>query len=135
VIEVKQRTVPTALKRALWSRDRGCAFPGCQNTRFVDAHHVEHWSAGGETSLENLVLLCSHHHRLAHEGGYSIRRDHQSKLYFQRADGRVIPACGYRAVDAEPDPEELSSMKTSAEGFLAAAVKRSKPSWERQTRS
>jgi 5-methylcytosine-specific restriction endonuclease McrA len=130
----KQRTVPTALKRALWSRDRGCAFPGCQNTRFVDAHHVEHWSAGGETSLENLMLLCSHHHRLAHEGGFQIRRDHQEVWYFQRADGRVIPACGYRAVDAEPDPEELSGTNTSAEGFLAAVVKRAKPAWERTMR-
>jgi len=25
----KKRTVSTALKRALWSRDRGCTFPGC----------------------------------------------------------------------------------------------------------
>ena len=124
----KQRTVPTALKRALWSRDRGCAFPGCQNTRFVDAHHVEHWSAGGETSLDNLILLCSHHHRLTHEGGYQVRRDHQGGVYFRRADGRVIPACGYRAADAEPDAEDLQN--TSAEGFLAALVKRPKPSAE-----
>jgi hypothetical protein len=124
----KQRTVPTALKRALWSRDRGCAFPGCQNTRFVDAHHIEHWSDGGETSLDNLILLCSQHHRLTHEGGYVVRRDHQGSVYFRRADGRVIPACGYRAVDAEPDPEDLQD--TSAEGFLAELVKRPKPSAE-----
>ena len=55
----KTRTVPTAIKRALWSRDKGCVFPGCRNKRFVDAHHVQHWSAGGETSLDNLLLLCS----------------------------------------------------------------------------
>jgi hypothetical protein len=29
---------------------------------------------GGETSLENLVLLCRHHHRLIHEGGFSVER-------------------------------------------------------------
>jgi hypothetical protein len=62
----KQRTIPTHLKRALWARDRGCAFPGCQHTRFVDAHHVKHWAQGGETSLDNLVLLCDHHHRPTH---------------------------------------------------------------------
>jgi len=44
----KTRTIPTAIKRALRSRDKSCAFPGCQHTRFVDAHHIEHWSNGGE---------------------------------------------------------------------------------------
>jgi len=54
----KTRVVPTAIKRALEARDRGCVFPGCHRERFVDAHHVQHWSAGGETCLDNLVLLC-----------------------------------------------------------------------------
>jgi len=53
----KTRTVPTAIKRALMARDKSCAFPGCHHTRFVDAHHIQHWSAGGETSLDNLMLL------------------------------------------------------------------------------
>jgi hypothetical protein len=95
----KQRTVSTPLRRALLARDRCCAFPGCHRNRFVDAHHVQHWVDGGETTLENLVLLCSYHHRLLHEGGYSIRRDYQGELYFVRADGRAIPRCGYRADD------------------------------------
>ena len=63
----KTRTVPTAIKRALMARDKSCAFPGCHHTRFVDAHHIQHWSAGGETSLDNLMLLCSQHHKLVHE--------------------------------------------------------------------
>jgi len=124
----KRRTVPPAIRRALWSRDRGCSFPGCHNTHFVDAHHIEHWSDGGETSLANLVLLCSHHHRLVHEGGYRIRRDAEERIYFERADGRVIPPCGYAAEDARPDPVDLED--TSAEGWLAALVKRRKPSAE-----
>lgn len=124
----RQRTVPTAMRRALWARDRGCSFPGCGNTRFVDAHHVHHWSQGGETSLDNLLLLCSHHHRLVHEGGYQIRRDEQERLYFRRADGRVIPPCGYRTEDAEPDPEDLEH--TSARAWLAAVVQGRDPSAE-----
>lgn len=59
----KQRSVPTAIKRALWARDRSCRFPGCGNTRFADAHHIRHWADGGETSLDNLMLLCSRHHQ------------------------------------------------------------------------
>jgi hypothetical protein len=68
----KTRSVPVAIRRALWSRDRGCRFPMCANRRFVHAHHVEHWAHGGPTSLDNLVLLCSFHHRLLHEGGFRM---------------------------------------------------------------
>jgi hypothetical protein len=68
----KRRTIPPAMRRALQTRDRGCRFPGCENRRFLDAHHVQHWAAGGETKLTNLVLLCGRHHRFLHEGGYSI---------------------------------------------------------------
>ena len=99
----KHRTVSTPLRRALWSRDRHCTFPGCQRTRFVAAHHVRHWFEGGETSVDNLVLLCSHHHTLLHEGGYHIRRDYRGEYYFVRADGRAIPRCGYRADDYSDD--------------------------------
>ena len=95
----KTRTVPTAIKRALQARDKVCVFPGCHHKRFVDAHHVKHWSAGGETSLDNLLLLCSHHHQLVHEGGFCIERDYQNRWFFKRPDGRAVPSCGYRAQD------------------------------------
>lgn len=67
----RTRTVPPALRRALEVRDRGCRFPGC-GLRFTDAHHVEHWADGGETKLENLILLCRFHHRLVHEEGWRV---------------------------------------------------------------
>ncbi len=53
-----RRSIPSAIGRALRVRDRGCRFPGCPCSRFVDAHHVVHWAHGGETKLSNLVLLC-----------------------------------------------------------------------------
>jgi hypothetical protein len=119
----KTRTVSTAIKRALRARDKGCRFPGCHNTRFVDAHHIKHWSAGGETSLENLMLLCSRHHRLVHEGGFSIERDYQDRWFFKRPDGRAVPACGYHAEDmTDDDSNEFSNVINypSAEGLLTA---------------
>jgi len=67
----RTRTIPPSLRRALEARDRGCRFPGC-GLRFTDAHHVKHWADGGETAFENLVLLCSHHHRLVHEEGWRV---------------------------------------------------------------
>ena len=99
----KTRTVPTAIKRALMARDKSCAFPGCHHTRFVDAHHIQHWSAGGETSLDNLMLLCSQHHKLVHEGGFTLQRDYQDHWFFRRPDGRAVPACGYNTRDTLDD--------------------------------
>jgi hypothetical protein len=87
----KTRSVPPALRRALRRRDRGCRFPGCERRRFVDAHHIEHWVRGGETSLDNLVLLCRRHHRLVHEGGYGIERLPRGKLRFLDPYGVPVP--------------------------------------------
>jgi hypothetical protein len=86
----KQRTVPTALKRALVARDRGCTFPGCHHDRYLDAHHVRHWAEGGETNLDNLLTLCDTHHRLIHEGGFSIERHRDGRFFFARPDGRPV---------------------------------------------
>ena len=69
----KTRTIPGAIRRALRRRDGGCRFPGCGQTRFVDAHHVQHWAHGGETRLDNLVLLCRHHHTAVHDRGFTVR--------------------------------------------------------------
>ncbi|HXZ57680.1 MAG TPA: HNH endonuclease signature motif containing protein, partial [Gaiellaceae bacterium] len=86
----RTRSVPPALRRALRRRDRGCRFPGCENHRFVDAHHVRHWAHGGETRLDNLVLLCRRHHRLVHEGGYLVERVSESELRFRDPRGGPI---------------------------------------------
>lgn len=126
----KQRTVSAPIRRALWSRDRGCTFPGCHRTRFVDAHHVHHWAEGGETSVDNLVLLCSHHHRLLHEGGYRIRRDYQGEWYFVRADGRAIPRCGYQADEQGDHDDDDALASPSMEGSYATGPSRPNPSME-----
>jgi Domain of unknown function (DUF222)/HNH endonuclease len=68
----KTRTFSPALRRALAARDGGCRFPGCTNRRFVDGHHIVHWVDGGETSLANTLLLCSVHHKLVHEEGFTV---------------------------------------------------------------
>ena len=71
-----QRVVPPWLRKALWVRDGGCAFPHCEApAAWTDAHHLVAWARGGRTDLENLVLLCRHHHSLVHEGRWHIARD------------------------------------------------------------
>lgn len=88
----KTRVVSPALRRALQARDGGCRFPGCTHRRHIDAHHIEHWANGGETSIDNLLLLCRHHHHLVHEGGFGLERTADGHLRFTRPDGRTIKA-------------------------------------------
>ena len=127
----KTRTVPTAIKRVLWSRDKGCVFPGCTHKRFVDAHHIQHWSAGGETSLDNLLLLCTRHHRLVHEGGFRIEKDYLDRWYFKRPDGHAVPRCGYRPEDTVDDDIDatgtIPGTHDSAESCVYAEEMRALP--------
>jgi hypothetical protein len=102
----KTRAIPPALRRALQARDGGCRFPGCTHRRFVDSHHIRHWADGGDTSIDNLVLLCRHHHRLVHEDGFGVERTADNSIQFNRPDGRVI----------EEHPRLLAS--GSVEGLL-----------------
>ncbi|HUH12092.1 MAG TPA: DUF222 domain-containing protein [Longimicrobiales bacterium] len=101
----KTRSIPPALRRALEVRDRGCRFPGC-NARFTAAHHVIHWADQGPTSLANCMLLCRHHHRLVHEGRWSVEwwgegrpafRDPRGQVHFD--GGWRPPKLGDRPVD------------------------------------
>lgn len=112
----KQRSLTTAIRRALLARDRGCCtWPGCRNRAFLEAHHVHHWAHGGATDLDNLLTLCSHHHTLVHEGGFSVHRHPDGRRYFVDPQGRAVerpPADaqveddrpGYRIVPASVSP-------------------------------
>ena len=68
----RSRTIPPAMSRALATRDGGCQFPGCCETRYVEGHHIKHWADGGDTKLDNLVTLCRYHHRELHKGSFYL---------------------------------------------------------------
>ena len=109
----KSRIIPKAIERAVHSRDQNCCrFPGCANSRFLHCHHVDHWANGGETSVDNLMLLCTKHHTLVHEGGFTIRRDFLDNWAFFRPDGIAVPDVGYVSAAYENPP---------AGGLLSAA--------------
>ena len=87
----RTRTVPAYLFRLLKHRDQHCRAPGCNRTRGLHAHHVVHWADGGATDLDNLILVCSRHHRLLHEHRWQIR-GHPGRpeaVEFRQPDGRV----------------------------------------------
>ena len=61
-------TAPRALRRAVTLRDKHCRFPGCRRRpRRCHTHHIHHWADGGETTLDNLCLLCDYHHHVIHQ--------------------------------------------------------------------
>lgn len=95
----KTRTIPPAIRRALNSRDRGCRFPGCTHTRYVDGHHVKHWVNGGETKLSNLVTLCRFHHRQVHEGPVVVQILDDGAFRFIRPDGESLESRAPRSTD------------------------------------
>lgn len=68
------RTITPSQRIALNERDKGCRAPGCDRPpAWCDGHHVWHWIDGGETNLDNLVLLCRHHHSHVHKARLRIQ--------------------------------------------------------------
>ena len=99
----KRRTPPAPLRRALRRRDGACRFPACGHRRFLHAHHIQHWARGGETKLTNLILLCSRHHRLVHEGGYRIESPARHVFVFFDPAGREVPESAKACAAFGPD--------------------------------
>ena len=106
----KTRTIPSGIRRALQSRDKGCRFPGCSFKRYVDGHHVRHWADGGETKLSNLVTLCRFHHRLVHEGQVVIQSVDDGAFRFVQPNGELFDG----AVRSSGDWNELIASHASS---------------------
>lgn len=93
-----QRLVSAHQRAALERRDgRVCAFPGCERSHGLHAHHLIHWIHGGRTDLDNLTLLCGAHHHLLHEGRFTTRRHHDGSLAFADPHGHEIHTLPNRA--------------------------------------
>jgi hypothetical protein len=89
---------------ALSVRDRFCRFPGCGvPAARTEAHHHQDWTLGGETNLDNLLLLCGFHHQRLHEGAYRIS-DNANGFSFETNGGRTIRPPARDPVTLEPDP-------------------------------
>ncbi len=106
--EGRARRFPTdAQRREIMRRDRHCRFPGCTNVTFTNAHHVAPWKPGGRTDLDNLALLCEHHHRRVHSQDWTMSGDANAELTFVGPTGRVmtsVPSPLWTAVTASAQP-------------------------------
>jgi hypothetical protein len=68
-----RRLVSPAQRRALVLRDGRCRFPGCDRpSEWTDAHHLTPWWKGGRTNVNEMVLLCRRHHRIVHDGQWTL---------------------------------------------------------------
>lgn len=106
----KSRTVPAPKRRALTARaEHRCQFPGCTHRHYLDAHHIEHWAHGGETELDNLVLLCRRHHVFVHELGWKVELSKEGARSFLAPNGRRLEA------SPESSAEDLTELVDAAE--------------------
>ena len=81
-ISALERVVPLPMRKAITIRDRGrCRFPGCRHA-IREVHHIAYWQHGGKTTTDNLVGLCSHHHHLVHDKGWTLSGDPNYRLTF-----------------------------------------------------
>jgi len=97
----RRRSAPHWMRSLLLRRDGYCRFPGCQAVRFLHAHHMEHWSQGGGTDPENMILICSRHHKFLHEGHWHIEGKPSEQLFFVSPEGERLQSSPI------PRPEEL----------------------------
>ncbi len=91
MFEGRARRRPTdAQRREIMRRDRHCRFPGCTNVTFTNTHHIRPWKPDGRTDIDNLALLCVHHHHRVHHGKWTMSGNANEELTFVGPTGRVM---------------------------------------------
>ena len=128
VLNIGRRTriIPPHIHRALQTRDHGhCQYPGCENSRYTDAHHVKHWADGGETCLDNLVIQCRYHHRAHHQGEFTITPgDIAGEFRFHDVFGReILPAAWPQFPEQEGPEAEVLVIENHSKNVSAETCK------------
>ncbi|MEY3290859.1 MAG: hypothetical protein RLY19_950 [Actinomycetota bacterium] len=78
-------------RRALESMHSTCAIPDCTiPVGQCQPHHIAYWNSGGPTDIANLVPLCASHHRCAHEGGWKLTLDAETRRLTVRQPGSQL---------------------------------------------
>ncbi len=88
----KQRLATADQWIAASVRDRGCVIPGCDRpAAWCQAHHLQWWERdSGLTDLENLALVCSHHHHLIHDAGWTLQPRADGTWQLTRPNGTTV---------------------------------------------
>jgi Domain of unknown function (DUF222)/HNH endonuclease len=101
-----QHAIPERTRRLVLHRDVKCRVPWCNQTRWLEVHHIVHREDGGDNHTSNLVGLCPGDHRLHHKGQLGITgdADDPNGLVFTDASGRVIDPAAHPAKPTGPPP-------------------------------
>jgi hypothetical protein len=85
-------TIPGHIRRAVLLRDRTCAWPRCGRPAvYCDVHHLRHKQDGGETTLDNLVLVCQYHHDVCiHRHGWQLTLHPDGTTQARSPDGKQV---------------------------------------------
>jgi len=120
------RSVPERTRMVIEERDRGCRVPGCDRSRWLHVHHIEHWEDGGASDTSNLLALCRRHHRLHHLGHLGITGDADDAegVVFSDHRGRRLDDCGRPEPPGQP-------VEAAARGLGIATGAWSHPTGER----
>jgi hypothetical protein len=106
VLEVSRRRFPSpALRRYVEARDRTCSFPGClRPAQQCDIDHARPHGDGGATAAGNLDPACKHHHRLRHEGGWTLTQPQPGHHAWQSPENRTYHVTAEPYTDDGPPP-------------------------------
>ncbi len=100
-----------ALRRWIAIRDRTCVHPGCRvPAHRADADHSVEHAAGGETTDTNIGAACRHHHRLRHEGGWTITHTTPGQFTWTSSLGHTYHR------QPPPDLDDLPEPMPTAQG-------------------
>ena len=123
------RVVPHRAKVLVDDRDRGCRYPGCRSTAFVEVHHLLHWRDGGPTELANLLSLCPNHHDGHHRGEYTITGDptRPDGLSFETRSGLLIGPARRRAAPGETSGDGVTGGSPASVHTAAGRKQRRSP--------
>jgi hypothetical protein len=114
-----QYVVPARTRTVIEHRDHGaCRVPGCDATLGLEVHHLIHWEHGGGTDTDNLLLVCSKHHRMHHRGRLDItgNADQPEGLEFRNQHGRIITASGAAPTMPTGPPPQPAAVYSHPDG-------------------
>ncbi|MCS5496132.1 HNH endonuclease [Cnuibacter physcomitrellae] len=99
----REKYRPTAdMRRVVVLGDETCRFPNCgRPAMYCELDHTEAWADGGRTDLDNLAALCSRHHHIKHEDGWSLEQLEGGVLRWVSPLGRVYETVPKALFDAQ----------------------------------